>query len=46
MIKNKNFKRNLHIDDLVKDANNGDAISQNNLGFNYLYGINGYSKKS
>ena len=31
-------------DDLVKDANNGDAISQNNLGYNYLYGINGYSK--
>ena len=31
-------------DDLVKDANNGDAVSQNNLGFNYLYGINGYSK--
>ena len=31
-------------DDLVKNANNGDAISQNNLGFNYLYGINGFTK--
>ena len=30
--------------DLVKDANNSDAISQNNLGYNYLYGINGYTK--
>ena len=33
-----------HADDLVKDANKGDAISQNNLGYNYLYGINGYAK--
>ena len=31
-------------DDLVNDANNGDAISQNNLGFNYLYGLNGFTK--
>ena len=31
-------------DDLVKDANNGDAVSQNNLGFNYLLGINGFTK--
>ena len=31
-------------DDLVKDANNGDAISQNNLGYNYLYGINGFAQ--
>ena len=35
---------NVHSDDLVNDANNGDAISQNNLGFNYLYGINGFDK--
>ena len=31
-------------DDLVKDANNGDAISQNNLGYNYLHGINGFAQ--
>jgi len=30
--------------DLIKDANEGDAIAQNNLGFNYLYGTNGFSK--
>ena len=38
------FSFSVQADDLVKDANNGDAVSQNNLGFNYLYGINGYSK--
>jgi len=30
--------------DLIKDANGGDAIAQNNLGFNYLYGLNGFTK--
>ena len=30
--------------DLIKDANEGDAIAQNNLGFNYLYGLNGFTK--
>ena len=28
--------------DLIKDANEGNAIAQNNLGFNYLYGHNGF----
>ena len=30
--------------DLIKDANEGDAIAQNNLGFNYLYGQKGFAK--
>ena len=30
--------------DLIKDANEGDAIAQNNLGFNYLYGQNGFAQ--
>ena len=30
--------------DLIKDANEGNAIAQNNLGFNYLYGQNGSFK--
>ena len=30
--------------DLIKDANEGDAIAQNNLGFNYLYGLNDFNK--
>ena len=30
--------------DLVIDANEGDAIAQNNLGFNYLYGQNGFAQ--
>ena len=32
------------LNDLIKDADNGDAIAQNNLGFNYLYGLNGFTK--
>ena len=30
--------------DLIKDANEGNAIAQNNLGFNYLYGQNGFDQ--
>ena len=30
--------------DLIKDANEGNAIAQNNLGFNYLYGQNGFAQ--
>jgi TPR repeat protein len=30
--------------DLIRDANEGDAIAQNNLGFNYLLGLNGFTK--
>jgi len=29
---------------LIEKADNGNAIAQNNLGFNYLYGINGFIK--
>ena len=29
---------------LIDDANSGDAIAQNNLGYNYLYGSNGYKR--
>ena len=29
---------------LIDDANSGDAIAQNNLGYNYLYGLNGYKR--
>jgi len=30
--------------DLIKEANEGNAIAQNNLGFNYLYGLNGFDQ--
>tara|TARA_B100001175_G_scaffold233371_1_gene199808 strand:+ start:2082 stop:2672 length:591 start_codon:yes stop_codon:yes gene_type:complete len=30
--------------DLIKDANSGDAVAQNNLGFAYLYGLHGFTK--
>tara|TARA_B100000941_G_C28346968_1_gene469788 strand:- start:170 stop:709 length:540 start_codon:yes stop_codon:yes gene_type:complete len=29
---------------LINDAINGDAIAQNNLGYNYLYGLNGFDE--
>ena len=32
------------LNDLIEDADNGNAIAQNNLGFNYLYGLNGFTK--
>ena len=32
------------MNDLIKDANEGDAIAQNNLGYNYLYGLNGFDQ--
>ena len=32
------------IKDLIKDADDGDAIAQNNLGYNYLYGQMGFAK--
>ena len=30
--------------DLIKDANEGNAIAQNNLGFNYLLGLDGFAQ--
>jgi len=38
------FTKADQLNDLIKDADNGDAISQNNLGYNYLYGLNGFTK--
>ena len=29
---------------LIEKANEGDPVAQNNLGYNYLYGLNGFSK--
>ena len=29
---------------LIEKANEGDPIAQNNVGYNYLYGLNGFSE--
>ena len=40
----QNLTKADQLNDLIEDADNGNAIAQNNLGFNYLYGLNGFTK--
>ncbi len=42
----QNFSKANDKDILIEDANSGNAIAQNNLGFNYLYGLNGFKQNT